>query len=297
MIPQQTIESAKQVSIVNYLLSLGVQPVKYAGVELVYFSPKQDERTPSFLVNPEKNVFHDFSTDERGDVIRLVQYLTGCSFIQAVQILQKFNPVEQTASFFFSGQTTEKTANVSKLILTDVCKLRHGGLWKYVKGRGISQEVASKYLKEIHYKKGNKRSFALGFENDKGGYVLRNPYLNPCCLGSSYITTFPVANAKTINLFEGFFDFLSSCCYFGLVEPRNTTIVLNSVSNLHHVLNGLKSYKQANVYFDNDNAGKRALQQIEATGIKVYDGSTLYANHKDFNDMLKAANSPIHVRA
>ncbi len=288
MIPQQTIESAKQVSIVNYLLSLGHQPVKNAGVELVYFSPKHDERTPSFFVNPQKNVFHDFSTNERGDTIRLVQYLTGFSFIQAVQILQKFNPVELTSSFFFSGQKTQETANAHKLVITDVFKLRHGALWKYVKGRGISQEVASKYLKEIHYKSGNSRSFAVGFENDKGGYVIRNAYLEkPLCLGPSYVTTLPVVNSTMINLFEGDFDFLSCCCFLSLVEPRNTTIVLNSVSNLHHVLNGLKSYKQANVYFDNDPPGKRALKQIEATGIKVYDGSALYANHKDFNDMLK----------
>jgi len=129
----------------------------------------------------------------------------------------------------------------------------------------------------------------------KGFYSLQTSYFYRSELIHTW-TTLPSFGGSLLHHFTGFFDFLSSCCYFGLVEPRNTTIVLNSVSNLHHVLNGLKSYKQANVYFDNDNAGKRALKQIEAMGIKVYDGSTLYANHKDFNDMLKAVNS-LHVRA
>lgn len=285
MIPQQTIESIKQVSIVNYLYSLGVTPVKLLGVRLVYFSPKNDERTASFFVHPKENTFHDFTNGERGDIIRLVRYLTNCTFIEAVAILQKFAPIEQIPTFSFIGQNPEPTPQESKFTITGVTPLKSKGLLKYVHDRCISQIIAQKYLKEIHYRRGNKRTFAVGFENDKGGFEIRNPYWKSST-SPKWITTFPVSNSNTLNLFEGFFDFLSSCCFFGITEPRNTTVVLNSLSNLNHVLESLKSYKQVNVYFDNDNAGLKAKSVIAETGVKLFDGSKYYPNHNDFNSLL-----------
>ncbi len=290
MIPQHTIESIKCISIVNYLLSLGVEPVKYSGVQLVYFSPKQDEQTPSFFVSTKKNVFHDYTTDERGDIIRLVQYLTGCNFIEAVQILQKFEPVPQPQTFLFSGLNTEPTDKPSKIEITNVCPLRHGALFKYVKDRGISQKVATKYLKEIHYKRDNKKNFAVAFENDKGGYEYRNPFYQSST-SPKWITTFPVSNSTAINVFEGFFDFLSSLEFFGLLAPRNTTIVLNSVSHTKSVLDSLKTYKMANLYLDNDLAGERAKDLIKSTGIQVVDRSKYYEGYKDFNDYITNTKS------
>ncbi len=285
MIPQQTIESIKQVSIVNYLYSLGVTPVKLSGVRVVYFSPKNDERTASFFVHPKENTFHDFTNGERGDIIRLVRYLTNCTFIEAVDILQKFASIEQTSTFSFIGQNPVSTPKESKFIITSVTPLKSKGLFKYVHDRCISTTLATKYLKEIHYRRGNKRAFAVGFENDKGGFEIRNPYWKSST-SPKWITTFPVSNSNTLNLFEGFFDFLSSCCFFGITEPRNTTVVLNSLSNLNHVLEGIKSYKQVNIYFDNDNAGLSAKSVITETGVKVFDGSKYYPNHKDFNNLI-----------
>lgn len=285
MLPQSQIDSIKQVSIVNYLLSLGVKPVKYSGVQLVYFSPKHTEKTPSFFVHPDKNVFYDYTSNERGDIIRLVSYLTGCTFREAVEILQKFKPVNEPANFSFSGQKSEQTGKDSKLIITDVKPLENKALLKYVDERCISIELAKKYLREVNYKLGRRRTFAVGFENDKGGFEIRNPWVKKSS-SPKWVTTFPVANSTTINLFEGFFDFLSCCVCFELTEPRNTTVILNSTANLRHVLDSLKDYKQANVYFDNDETGRRAKQLIADTGIKVYDGSKHYPNHNDFNSFL-----------
>lgn len=286
MIPQTTIESVKQIRIVDYLYSLGVEPVKLSGVRLLYFSPKNDEQTPSFFVHPKENSFHDFTTGERGDIIRLVRYLTGCNFQQAVTTLQNIAPVPQTQPFSFIGLQKTTDPQKDKIRITKVKPLEHKALLKYVHDRCISTTIAKKYLKEIHYHRANKRTFAVAFENDKGGFEIRNPYFKSST-SPKWVTTFPVPDSKTVNLFEGFFDFLSSCEYFGLIQPRNTTIVLNSVTNLHHVLNELKSYKQVNVYFDNDNAGKKAVQKVAETGIKVFDGaSKYYPNYKDFNDMV-----------
>lgn len=285
MLPTNAIEKVKGVSIVDYLLSEGIKPVKAVGHQLLYYSPFKEENTPSFYVYPNRNVFKDFSTgDKGGDIITLVSRLKNCGFRQAVLILEAYDG--QSPSFSFSGLQKTTDPQKDKIRITKVKSLEHIGLLKYVHGRCISTTIAKKYLKEVHYHRGNKRTFAVAFENDKGGFEIRNPYFKSST-SPKWVTTFPVPNSKTVNLFEGFFDFLSSCEYFGLIQPRNTTIVLNSVTNLHHVLNELKSYKQVNVYFDNDNAGKKAVQKVAETGIKVFDGaSKYYPNYKDFNDMV-----------
>jgi hypothetical protein len=54
----------------------------------------------------------------------------------------------------------------------------------------------------------NKKYFAVGFENNSGGYKLRNKYFK----GSSSpkdVTQIRFSGAKGIAVFEGFFSFLS----------------------------------------------------------------------------------------
>ena len=287
----QELQSIKAVPIVSYLQSTGHEPVKFSGGEFLYFSPLRTEKSPSFSVNPIKNVFNDFGSGDKGDVIRLVQAVMGCSFREAVATLEKFDPssVEpRPVAFSFSGQTEPKDPNTQtgQFGIIDVRPLQHGALLQYVMGRGISYQVAQTHLKEVHYKNGGKSGlYAVGFGNDKGGYELRSKYFK-ASTSPKDITTIDGHNPNTINIFEGFFDFLSACEFFGFVKPRNTTIVLNSLSNLNLALERLKTAKQVNVYFDNDGPGIKGLEKIKATGVTVLDGSKTYEGCKDFNEWL-----------
>lgn len=286
MITDDLKQRLKSIPIPAYLDRMGLQPVLINDKRFKYISPLREETTASFWIHLETNTYKDFGDEKGGDIIQLVQRIHGFSFIDACKHLANHLQDGQTPLAFPIGQKALTADKESKLVVTDTKPITSKGLWKYIHRRCINPTVAKKYLVEIHYKRGNKRSFALGFENDKKGYALRNPYWKSS-IGENYITTLHVANSTTINLFEGFMNFLSSCSYFGTVEPRNTTVVLNSTSNLHHVLESLKSYKQANVYFDNDEAGKRAKEKVAGTGIKIFDGAAkYYPNHNDFNDML-----------
>ena len=66
---------AQNLKIADYLLTQGCRPAKENGINLWYRSPFHEERTPSFHVNAQKNLWHDFSTGLGGDIIRLVQNL------------------------------------------------------------------------------------------------------------------------------------------------------------------------------------------------------------------------------
>ncbi|MEM0965440.1 MAG: DNA primase [Verrucomicrobiota bacterium] len=61
--------------------------LKRAGREYKGLSPFTEEKTPSFFVNPEKNVFYCYSTQEAGDVFGFVQRLENLNFQEAVEHL------------------------------------------------------------------------------------------------------------------------------------------------------------------------------------------------------------------
>ncbi|MCB9797938.1 MAG: DNA primase, partial [Alphaproteobacteria bacterium] len=64
-------------------------PLSSAGPELVGRSPFHEEKTPSFFVNPVKQVWFDFAGGEHrgGDCFNFVQVLRGCDFTEARLLL------------------------------------------------------------------------------------------------------------------------------------------------------------------------------------------------------------------
>ena len=285
MISASQLNQIKQMSIVAYLQRVGSMPVKSVGNELVYYSPKHEENTPSFYVNPEKNVFHDFSGNgERGDLIRLVQYLNGCSFLDAINVLTAFQPHEKTPSFSFSGQSTEQPKQTA-LVITYVQPIQNGALVAYLNSRKISLSIAATCLQEVHYQAKGKRFYALGFKNDKGGYELRSKLFKGCTT-PKWFTSLEGDSTDAVNVFEGVFDYLSCCELFNTTTLRNPTIVLNSLSFLKDVLPNLTKYSLINAFLDNDKAGKQALERLAKSSLPVCDCSTYYPNSKDFNDHL-----------
>lgn len=61
--------------------------MKKAGRQWVGLSPFASEKSPSFYVNPDKNVWFCYSSGKGGDVISLVQQLEGMEFAEAVEAL------------------------------------------------------------------------------------------------------------------------------------------------------------------------------------------------------------------
>ncbi|RAJ97587.1 Toprim domain-containing protein [Larkinella arboricola] len=282
MIASQELERIKQIAITDYLLSKGHKPVKTVGKELVYYSPCHEENTPSFLVDPIRNVFHDFSGEgEKGDVIRLLQYLHGCSFVEAIQTLRKFTNSKKTVPFSFSGLKPDQAAK-GNVDLINILPLRSRALLRYLSSRSISYEVASRYLQEVHYIVANKQYYALGFQNDKGGFELRSLYFKGAT-SPKWFTTLPGQQTGVINLFEGVFDFLSCCQHHDTNRLNNLTIILNSLSLLQETLPALSQYQSVNTFFDNDIAGRKALVKLKQHNLLVSDCSYLYASYKDYN--------------
>lgn len=263
MISSDQLTQIKQVAITAYLQHIGCNPVKSVGNELVYYSPKYEETTPSFFVNPIKNVFHDFSgSGEKGDLIRLIQYLNGCSFLTAINVLETFSNLNLSPSFSFSGQPSH-TNEQPALEITHIQPIQNRALMDYLNSRKVSLSVADTCLQEVHYRAKGKLYYALGFRNDKGGYELRSKHFKGC-MSPKWITSLEGQANEAVNVFEGVYDYLSCCELFHVSKLRNPTLVLNSLSFLKDALPIITSYNKVNAFFDNDKAGSLRWSDLSA---------------------------------
>ena len=76
--------------LVEYCEKLGLT-LKREGHEWVCLCPLHEERTPSFKINAEKQVFHCFGCDAGGSVIDLHMALRGLSIAEAMRELSNGN--------------------------------------------------------------------------------------------------------------------------------------------------------------------------------------------------------------
>lgn len=87
-------------------------------------------------------------------------------------------------------------------------------------------------------------------------------------------------------LFEGFMDYLS---FLTIQKQQNApvdVIVLNSLTNLPKIKNTFTAYKGIFTFFDNDQAGKKAVLELQSICNNVNDLSYFYFGYKDLNEYL-----------
>lgn len=82
--------------------------LKRAGRNFKGLSPFSGEKTPSFYVSPDKNIWHDFSSNKGGDVFSFVMEVEGIDFREALELLARRVGVELTAGDSKSAQENAK---------------------------------------------------------------------------------------------------------------------------------------------------------------------------------------------
>src|SRR3982750_3774633 len=64
-------------------------PLKRAGRNWKGLSPFSSEKTPSFMVSPEKQIWHDFSSGKGGNMFSFVMEVEGLDFKGALELLAR----------------------------------------------------------------------------------------------------------------------------------------------------------------------------------------------------------------
>ncbi len=278
---------AKKIGIVEFLTTQGVEPQKmtHEGRKAIYLSPFRQENNASFHVDVPKNVWYDHGVGVGGNIIDLVMRMKNTDFADVLQILGN---QEQISTFSYNQQIQQLEKKRSVIEIIERKRINHSGLKSYLLHRRINPILAMNYIQEIHYRMaGNQRTFfAIGFKNEKGGLELRNKYFKGST-SPKYYSLIQGKSDKKLNVFEGFFDFLSALVLSKKSFPNFDSLILNSTANIRKTVPLLSNYPELNLLLDNDNTGKQAVSFFQNIHPKVNDlSSSLYPNDNDLNDFL-----------
>lgn len=184
-----------------------------------------------------------------------------------------------------SPKQTENTMASGTRRLTSISDTLPPHLQEYLKKeRCIDLEKATPFLKCISYEVRGRRHETIGFANSSGGYELRDNKIFKGTIAPKDITPIFEDRAQPVCLFEGFMDFLSFLSMKG--EVTNQCLVMNSVSNVArsiHYLNK-RNITSVRAFLDNDDTGRKAVQEFVNAGFKVEDMAVYYKDFKDLNE-------------
>jgi DNA primase len=270
---------AREIPIEKVLQNLGCEPTKSTDNESWYLSPFRLEKTASFKLNKKLNRWYDHGEQQGGNVIDFVIQKFGFSVPESLNYLEKF---ECFFSFQKQISKTNDIENENSPTIIKTIPVQHSALIQYLNQRGITKFRSVKQLKEIHYSIKEKKYFALGFENNSGGYEVRSKYAK-LCLNKKDSTTIS-NNGTKLRVFEGFFDFLSFNFFENLTLEKTDYLILNSVALLDKNTSLFGNYNSIELYLDNDEAGDKYTNLILNQFSTAKDCRIMYKGFKDLNE-------------
>ena len=278
----------KRYPIVEYLERKGIKPVRKTPTYAMYRSPLREETHPSFKVDTEKNLWIDYAEGRGGSIIDLCMRMEGCTLSEAIHRLGQNVPDNTVYSSHkdFSQNNLQPTmvANETRKLIS-ISGTLPPHLQEYLtKERCIDMEKAMPFLKCISYEVRGRRYQAIGFANRSGGYELRDNHSFKGTIAPKDITPIFTDRTEPVCIFEGFMDFLS---FLSMKEEiTNHCLVMNSVSNVARTIRYLNDRHLTHIraFLDNDEAGRRAVQDFIKAGFHVEDMNIHYKDFKDLND-------------
>ncbi|AIN72038.1 DNA primase [Flavobacterium psychrophilum FPG101] len=269
---------ARDISIEKVLQNLGCEPTRSNKNESWYLSPFRLEKSASFKVNRKLNRFFDHGEQIGGNVIDFVIEKFGFNVSEALDYLKKFDDFSFFQKQIFEPETEQEKKSYE---IVKIIPVKHLALIEYLKSRGIKNYQNENNLKEIHYKINDKYFFALGFENDSGGFEIRSKYAK-ICLGKKDISHIK-NDSKTLRIFEGFFDYLSFQEQRKINE-NSDFLILNSVALLQKNISILENYDTIELYLDNDEAGDKHTNIVLENFENAVDCRAIFKGFKDYNE-------------
>ena len=289
---EEDLSTIKRYPIVEYLERKGIKPMRRTPSYAMYRSPLRMEAHPSFKVDTEKNLWIDYAEGWGGSIIDLCMRLEGCTLSEAIRRLGQ-NASDNIIYSFRKDLVPNNlqpamAANGARRLI-EISDTLPPHLQEYLaRERCIDMEKATPFLKCITYEVRGRCYQAIGFANLSGGYELRDNKTFKGTIAPKDIT--PIFTDKIINqiqptcVFEGFMDFLS---FLSMKEEvTNACLVLNSVSNTAKAIRYMNAQGISFIrtFLDNDDAGRRAVQEFAGAGFHVEDMSIHYKDFKDLNE-------------
>ena len=115
-IPQETIEQIFSTARIEEVIGEFVQ-LKKSGSNLKGLSPFNNEKTPSFMVSPAKQIFKDFSSGKGGSVVTFLMELEQMTYPEALRWLANKYNIEVLKSALKRPRKLQQAITVKRFIL------------------------------------------------------------------------------------------------------------------------------------------------------------------------------------
>jgi len=155
-IPESKIEEIRSAASIIDVISGYVQ-LRKRGRNYLGLCPFHSEKTPSFTVSEEKQIFHCFGCHAGGNVYKFLMDYEKISFVEAVQELANQLGIEIEYEFT-PGDEKQSEQELLYDINTEAAKYFYNNLQSSDEG-----EIARKYLHERKIKSQTTKSFGLGY--------------------------------------------------------------------------------------------------------------------------------------
>ena len=260
MIAKSTIESVFESSRVEEVIGDFVQ-LKKSGSNYKGLSPFTEERTPSFMVSPAKQIWKDFSSGKGGTVVTFLMEHEHFTYPEAIKYLAKKYNIEVEETQKTSEQKLEDSERESMYLITEYAKdYFQSNLMKSEEGKSIGLS----YFKEREFSDEIIEKFKLGYSFNKSNNFSEEAIKKGYKLNFLEKTGLTIVkDEKNIDRFKGrvMFPILSMSgrvLGFGgrtLKSSKNIAKYINSPESLIYykskVLYGIFQAKQTIVKEDN----------------------------------------------
>lgn len=167
------------VDVVSQYVSLKRKGRNYFGL-----CPFHNEKSPSFSVSPDKQIFHCFGCNVGGNVFHFIMKIENVSFFESVSILATRAGIElPTVTSGYDEAKTKLKNEVYKLNL-DAAEFYHQNLYK------PTSKTAQEYIKKRKLDNNTLKSFLIGYagtSNELLSYLKSKGYSEEVMLASALI--------------------------------------------------------------------------------------------------------------
>jgi DNA primase len=168
--------------------------LKRAGRNFKGLSPFSGEKTPSFIVSPDKHIWHDFSSNKGGDIFAFIMEVEGMDFRQALEHLARRAGVDLS---IYESKGSQDLAKRKKRLL-EANKLAAS----YYQHSLLSNQHALEYVfKKRGLSKDIVQTFQIGYAPDNGDALVQ--FLRKKGFSSSEISDAGLTNRFGGDMFRG----------------------------------------------------------------------------------------------
>ena len=159
MISRSTIDRVFETARVEEVIGEFVQ-LKKAGSNFKGLSPFSDEKTPSFMVSPVKQIWKDFSTGKGGNAVSFLMEHEHYSYPEAIKFLAKKYNIDIEETVQSDEQKEKMNERESMFLVSKFAKdYFHDILFNSVQGKSIGLS----YFKERGFREEIIKKFDLGY--------------------------------------------------------------------------------------------------------------------------------------